>query len=115
MIGLKFSGIRKDQLNEWMAKLPEAWHKARGRLSWGTGFEFRSKVDREMEHQDLVITEWRWTNPMGPGMKLMILFLFNTDENTCEVYFSAVEGQAKYESKMAIALKSAFNKLFPFR
>lgn len=115
MIGLEFTDISKDQLNEWMAELPEAWLKARGRLSWGTGLEFRSRVDREMEHQHLAITEWRWTTSLAPGMKLMIVFLFDTDNNTCEVYFSAVEGQAKYESKVAKALRSAFEILFPYR
>ena len=115
MIGFKFSGIHKNQLAEWMVSVSEAWQEARGRLNWGTCLEFRSRVDREMEHQHLVVTEWGWTNPMGPGMKLMMVFLFNTDENTCEVFFSAVGGQAKYVSRMANALKSAFEKLFPFR
>jgi hypothetical protein len=115
MIGLSFNGIRKDQLIVWMAKITEAWKNARGPLNWGRDIIFRSRVDREMEHRHLAITEWGLSFLGGVGPKFMLVFLFDANENTCEVFFSAVTGPTKYESKLAKAIKSAFEKLFPYR
>jgi len=110
MIKLEFNGVTLHQLRNWLGKVPENWRKVRGRINYGVGLELKYLLKRKIEQQHLVITEWKFTWTRGRP-KMLMVFLFDTNEDSCEVFVAAGDGQPLNDEKVANAIEMAFEDL----
>ncbi len=108
MIILEFNRISIDQLAGWLSHVSGEWKKIRGRSGWGVGLVLISSEKRQMQDHQLVMTEWKITK-MRDNPKTMIVFLFNTFENSCEVFISTGYGSLLSDKKVARAIEQAFD------
>lgn len=106
MIILKFIGIDPDQLDEWINVIPKHWKDHRGASLWGVGMNLKSITDRQSQNQQLVVTDWEFS--YMKGARTMIVFLFTTLEDSCEVFISWYKA---YEERLAKTLEKAFESL----
>jgi hypothetical protein len=103
MILLEFTGIGPNQLDEWLYAIPKYWNKNRGIALWSVGINLGSSIDRNFQHEYLVVTEWNFS--MMRSARTMIVFLFKMLEDKCEVLISWYPA---YEKRIAKTITDAF-------
>ena len=108
MIVLPFTGVSPNQLNKWLTNIPPQWKKVRGWSNIGTGFELISTQVRQFDHHQLVVTEWEFKGMTGAPRPALV-FLFNTLEDSCEVFVNAPKfymGNKKLAMMLELALEA---------
>ncbi|MHA2027523.1 MAG: hypothetical protein ACW98U_16615 [Candidatus Thorarchaeota archaeon] len=103
---LRCVGIRPDQIDQWLAAVPELWKKHRGAALWGVGMELKSISEHQFEQEHLVITEWEFS--LMKGSKTMIVFLFTLQDDSCDVFISWFSIN---EHKIVNTLQNAFENI----
>ena len=109
MIVLRFSGTSPDQIDNYLSDIQRHWIKTRGHGFWKIELTLGHKISRHLQNQDLIIVEWNlpWAYPEG-SPKNTVVFLFETIQDSCEVFIVAMPG---VDERIAKAIIMAFEGL----
>lgn len=83
MISFSIADIDLEQIDLNLASVPSHWKKVRGR-SWGSNLKLKSKVNRRMNGQHLII--WEWELLFMPMMRIAALFRIDPNLEGSEVF-----------------------------
>ncbi|MHA2064629.1 MAG: hypothetical protein ACXABY_09675 [Candidatus Thorarchaeota archaeon] len=84
MISFTLTNIDLDQIDLSLASVPSLWKKVRRRWSWGSTIKLKSKINRRVDGQHLII--WEWEMRFKPMMRIAALFLIDANLESSEVF-----------------------------